>query len=237
MKRELTNSIRYIMDNWLPPVIRDNKYFMYPAFHFWFRGAYINEIMDFKRNVFYMTDAEYSGMYEKIKVRAKDRPTDMNDACVDFSISNMDKTATTLLDVGCGRGYYLNEIAQRTQLRLTGCDMMDSIPGLNADYAKGFVEHLPFADNTFDIVTCTHTVEHILDLKQAVNELKRVARKQLIIVTPRQKYNYYTLDLHVNFYPIKELLLRDLGVKDALCENVGGDWVCIIDMEKERAGQ
>ncbi len=233
MKREITNSIRYIMDNWLPPVVRDSRFFMYPAFHFWFRGAYVDEIMDFKKNVLYMSDAEYSGMYEKIKVRAKERPTDMNDACIDFSIDNMDKSAQTLLDVGCGRGYYLNQIAQRTQYRLTGCDMMDHIEGLKADYVSGWVEKLPFADNSFDIVTCTHTVEHILDLRRAVSELKRVAKKQLIIVTPRQKYNYYTLDLHVNFFPIKEWLLRELDVKEAVCENVGGDWVCIIDMQKQ----
>lgn len=233
MKRELTNSIRYIMDNWLPPVIRDSKFFMYPAFHFWFRGQYIDEIMDFKKNVHYMSDAEYSGMYEKIKVRAKERPTDMNDASIDFSIEQMDKTAQTLLDVGCGRGYYLNQIAERTKYRLTGCDMMDDIPGLKADYVSGWVEKLPFADKSFDIVTCTHTVEHIMNLRLAVSELKRVAKKQLIIVTPRQKYNYYTLDLHVNFFPIKEMLLRELEVKNALCENIGGDWVCIIDMEKQ----
>ncbi len=225
MKREITNSIRYLMDNWLPPVIRDSKFFMYPAFHFWFRGAYIDEIMDFKKNVHYMSDAEYSGMYEKIKVRAK--------ASIDFSIEQMDRSAQTLLDVGCGRGYYLNQIAERTPYRLTGCDMVEDVPGLKADYVAGWVEQLPFADKSFDIVTCTHTVEHIMDLRLAVSELKRVAKKQLIIVTPRQKYNYYTLDLHVNFFPIKEMLLRELGVKDAVCENIGGDWVCIIDMEKQ----
>jgi SAM-dependent methyltransferase len=233
MKRELTNSIRYIMDNWLPPVIRDSRFFMYPAFHFWFKGAYIDEIMNFKKNVFYMSEAEYAGMYEKVQVRAKGRPTDMNDASINFSIEQMDSSAKTLLDVGCGRGYFLNEIARRTNYRLTGCDMMDKVDGLNADYMQGFVEKLPFADKAFDIVTCTHTVEHIINLQAAVAELKRVAKKQLIIVTPRQKYNYYTLDLHVNFYPIKEMLLRDLDVKNAVCENMGGDWVCVIDMEKE----
>jgi 2-polyprenyl-3-methyl-5-hydroxy-6-metoxy-1,4-benzoquinol methylase len=192
--------------------------------------------MDFKKNIFYMTDEEYSGMYEKIKVRARERPTDMNVASIDFSIDNMDKSAKTLLDVGCGRGYYLSEIAKRTRYRLTGCDIMDSIDGLEADYVTGFVEKLPFANKSFDIVTCTHTIEHILNLKQAISELKRVAKKQLIIVTPCQKYNYYTLDLHVNFFPIKELLFRDLEVKNAICENIGGDWVCIIDMEKEQGG-
>lgn len=233
MKREITNSIRYIMDNWLPPVIRDSRIFMYPAFHFWFRGAYIDEVMDFKKNVLYMNDADYASMYEKIKVRAKERPTDMNDACIDFSIEKMDRSAETLLDIGCGRCYYLDILAERTSYKLTGCDMMDNIEGIKHNYISGRIEKIPVPDKSFDIVTCTHTIEHIMDLRHAVSELKRVAKKQLIVVTPRQKYNYYTLDLHVNFYPIKELLLRDLGVKEAICENVGGDWVCIIDMEKQ----
>lgn len=233
MKREITNSIRYIMDNWLPPVIRDSRFFMYPAFHFWFKGTMVDEMMDFKKNVLYMTDEEYFGIYERAKSRAKSRPTDLNDASIDFSIEQMDKSAETLLDVGCGRCYYLDILAKRTPYKLTGCDMMDNIEGIQHNYISGKIEHIPVPDKSFDIVTCTHTIEHIMDLRKAVSELKRVAKKQLIIVTPRQKYNYYTLDLHVNFYPIKELLLRDLEVKNATCENIGGDWVCIIDMEKQ----
>ncbi|MCD6012529.1 MAG: methyltransferase protein [Flavipsychrobacter sp.] len=213
------------MDNWLPPAIRDNKYFMYPVFRYWFKGKDISKIMNFKKDVFYMSKAEYTSLYENIETRAGDRPTDMNQASIEYIIEYADKTATTLLDVGAGRGYFLNVLSERTPFKLTGTDIYDSIPGLKADYVKGYIEELPFPDKSFDIVVCSHTVEHIIDLRDAINELKRVARKQLIIVTPCQRYNFYTLDLHVNFFPTKEMLNREIGMKDFECTNVQGDWV------------
>jgi len=227
MKREITNTVRYFMDNWLPPVIRDNKYFMYPVFYYWFKGESISKIMNFKKDVFYMSVEEYASLYQNIKVRASERPTDMNNASIEYVIEHADKNAETLLDVGSGRGYFLNVLADRTRYKLTGIDMADQIPGLKANYVKGVIEKLPFPDKSFDIVTCTHTIEHIINLKQAIDELKRVARKQVIIVTPCQKYNFYTLDLHVNFFPTKEMLNREIGLTSYECVNVGGDWVYI----------
>lgn len=227
MKRELTNGIRYVMDNWLPPVIRDNKFFMYPVFYYWFKGKNIDKIMNFKEDVFYMSEQEYAALYENIENRAKDRPTDMNDASIEYVIKHADKNAETLLDVGSGRGYFINVLAERTSYKLTGVDMGDSIPGLKANYVKGFIEKLPFPDKSFDIVTCTHTIEHIINLRQAIDELKRVAKKQVIIVTPRQKYNFLTLDLHVNFFPTKEMLNREIGLKNFECVDMQGDWVYI----------
>lgn len=187
--------------------------------------------MNFKEDVFYMTEQEYANLYETIVNRAKDRPTDMNDACIEYMIQHADKKSETLLDVGSGRGYFLNVLADRTPYKLTGVDMSDNIPGLKANYVQGFIEKLPFPDKSFDIVTCTHTIEHIINLKQALDELKRVARKQVIIVTPRQKYNFYTLDLHVNFFPTKEMLNREIGLKNFECVNMQGDWVYIGNVE------
>ncbi len=227
MKREITNAVRYLMDNWLPPVIRDNKYFMYPVFYYWFNGKNIARIMNFKKDVFYMSNEEYTHLYETIETRSKGRPTDMNNASIEYITSHADKSAETMLDVGSGRGYFLNVMAERTSYKLTGTDIYDNIPGLKANYVKGYVEKLPFPDKSFDIVVCSHTVEHIINLKQAMDELKRVARKQLIIVTPCQKYNFYTLDLHVNFFPTKEMLNREIGMADFECTNIQGDWVYI----------
>ena len=225
MKRELTNAVRHIMDTLLPPVIRDNRLFMFPVFYYWFKGKNIDKIMNFKQDVFYMSEVEYADLYQTINVRANDRPTDLNDASIEYVIAHADKTGETLLDVGSGRGYFLNVLAERTNYKLTGIDIAANVPGLKANYVQGFIERLPFPDNSFDIVTCTHTIEHIINLKQAISELKRVAKKQIIIVTPCQKYHFYTLDLHVNFFPVKEMLSSEIGLKEYSCMNVGGDWV------------
>jgi hypothetical protein len=77
------------------------------------------------------------------------------------------------------------------------------------------------------VVICTHTIEHIIPLQQAVNELMRITRQQLIIVTPCQRYFYYTLDGHINFFYRKEELLRYLPWKNYLCRKLDSDWVYI----------
>jgi hypothetical protein len=58
-----------------------------------------------------------------------------------------------------------------------------------------------------------------------VSELKRVAKKVLFVVVPCQRYYFYTLDEHVNFYPQPELLLAEMGLAGATCAKLHGDWV------------
>jgi hypothetical protein len=53
----------------------------------------------------------------------------------------------------------------------------------------------------------------------------RIARKQIFIVTPCQRYYYYTLDEHVNFFTFKEELTSKIGLDDFTCEKMNGDWV------------
>ena len=59
------------------------------------------------------------------------------------------------------------------------------------------------------MVTCHHTIEHIPNLAPAIAELKRISRKQVMIVTPRQRYYYYTLDEHVNFSDARRIGASD----------------------------
>lgn len=230
MKREYTNLVRYFLDELIPPILRDNKYFMYPIFYYWFKGQYISEIMDFKKKVYSFTPAEYSDFYKKISNRADDRPTDMNMESIDHIIDKLDVNLNTLLDVGCGRGFLLSQIRQKKNFDLTGCEIHNGLKDPDIKFKSGFVEQLPFPDKSFDIVICTHTIEHIIDLERAINELKRVAKKQLIIVTPRQKYYYYTLDLHVNFFPIAESLCHTIGIENFTCKDIGGDWVYVAEL-------
>ena len=91
-----------------------------------------------------------------------------------------------LLFVGVGDNLMPYLLKQNKEYKVT---TLDFDTNLKPDIV-GDVRQLPFPDKSFDIVTCTHTIEHIINLKQAIDELKRVARKQLIIVTPCQRYNF-----------------------------------------------
>lgn len=53
---------------------------------------------------------------------------------------------------------------------------------------KEDVQDLSFRDKSFDIVLCQQVLEHVADPVKAIAELKRVAKKQLIITVPYEPF-------------------------------------------------
>lgn len=86
---------------------------------------------------------------------------------------------------------------------------------------------LPFRDLSFDTVVCAHTLEHIPDLFGAAAELRRVARR-VIVVVPRQRYYRYTVDYHLHFFPSAAPLLH-LFDGTATATVIDGDWVLVAE--------
>lgn len=230
MNRGVTNIIRKILDEGIPPFIRDSRWFMYLFFWYWFKGKRISLYMNFKKIGWKLSEEEFAECYTNLDCRATDRPTDLNKKSINVMMEKLNHDSKTLLDAGCGRGYWLNLLKQNTDLELTGCDVFDNsaFPGIS--YVKGSIEKLPFTDNSFDVVTCHHTLEHIRNIEKAISELKRIACKQIIIVVPKQRYYYYTLDLHLHFFPEKEYLLNLINIKNAECINCNGDWCYIANV-------
>ncbi len=226
MNRKVTNAIRWVMDECLPPLIRDNKYFMYPFFYIWFKGKNIRQIMSFKADVYDMSKEEFSEFYRQRTSLAKDRPTDLSETSILYMLDRLDPKAESLIDIGCGNGYFLGRVKDRVPTT-AGCDVFDEGKLDGSTYIQGDIEALPMQDNAYDIVTCHHVLEHVIDLAQSISEIKRVAARQVIVVVPCQRYNFYTLDEHVRFFPYKELLEAAMGMDDYVCKKVAGDLVFI----------
>lgn len=224
--RRITNIIRFIMDELLPAFIRDNRFFMFPFYYLAYGGKNISYTMDFKKHVYKMSEKEYSDFYSSLNSISKNRLTDLNQPSIKYIVKNLDARAETLIDVGCGKGYFLNRMKNQN-LKLSGCDIFEKAPLDGIKYQKASVDHLPFRDQEFDIVTCFHTLEHILNLKKAVHELERITKRQLVVVVPRQRYFYYTLDEHVNFFDFEEKLTSLFSFKNYECRKIWGDWVFI----------
>ena len=90
------------------------------------------------------------------------------------------------LDVACGPGSVVVAFAPRVR-RAVGLDyteaMLDQARQLaatsaitNAEWHRGDVYALPFADGTFDIVSCRYAFHHLLEPTRAFAEMVRVAR-------------------------------------------------------------
>lgn len=89
-----------------------------------------------------------------------------------------------LLEVGYGSGIFLPELARRAQ-RLAGNDIhpareevVQMLAGmqLDADLRDASLYELPWEDGTFDALVCLSVLEHLRDLKGALDEFRRVLR-------------------------------------------------------------
>ena len=85
--------------------------------------------------------------------------------------------ARTALDVATGGGH----VARR--LREAGLDVVsaDPAPGMQPDVICR-AEDLPFAEESFDVVTCRVGAHHFEDIATAVREMARVARERVLVV-------------------------------------------------------
>ncbi len=226
INRSFTNFVGYIIDNLLPPIVRDNKYFMLPFYYFVFKGKNIKRNMDFKSGYYNMNKGDLEKIYQHYNTIGTERNTDLNRRTIKYIIKNLYSGSETLLDVGCGKGYLLSELI-KSGFHATGLDIFDDPGNFEFEYIKADAEILPFPDRSFDIVISTHTLEHLINIRQAALELKRVAKKQVIVVVPCQRFNYYTLDHHVHFFPRKEMLVGLMDLKDNAVRKRSGDWVYI----------
>lgn len=92
-----------------------------------------------------------------------------------------------ILNVGCGPGRsseYLSEFGKVTSIEYDEfcCEFAKEQTGL--DIINGSITELPFEDNTFDLVCAFDVIEHVEDDQLAVNELKRVTKKEgLVLIT------------------------------------------------------
>lgn len=239
MKRELTTRIRYVLDELVPPVIRDSRWFMWPFFVLAYGTFSVRHFMDFKSRAYFMTDEEYRDFYASLGHSiSRRRATDLNEASVNFILEKLPADANAaVLDVGAGNGYLLARLAQARQWqRIAGVDVVARPdPARRFESHTGQLPQLPFGDKEFDVVTCTHVIEHLLDVEASVKELLRVTKQRLLVVVPRQRYFYYTLDEHLNFYPRIEPLLRLFRPHAVTWSTQQGDWALSVDISN-RAG-
>ena len=130
MNRETTNRIRFVIEDLLPPALRDSALFLWLARRAW--GEQVPRLASFRARAPFLTAEEYADLYRNHpRVHAG---TDNSRACI-RRIGEM-ITGTSVCDVGCGTGALLTHIrAGHPDLtRLVGVDFVvedaASIPGV-----------------------------------------------------------------------------------------------------------
>lgn len=227
MNRNFTNKINYFLDNWIPPILRDNDFFARMILRIGIGKKY-SYYMKFKKELPLLEEVDINKYYVKLADTFIKRETDLNSACVERILSEV--MGEVILDAAAGKGFMASKIFKNyPEKRVIASDIIlpsfsERVNGIK--YVKASLTKMPFEDNTFDSVICTHALEHVKDIQKALSELRRVCKKKLIIVLPRQREYLYTFDLHINFFPYQYNVKRILQ-RDARIELLDNDWFCV----------
>jgi ubiquinone/menaquinone biosynthesis C-methylase UbiE len=132
----------------------------------------------------------------------------------------------TVLEVGCGEGRLATHLVTRQRAthgtrpdRFVACDLdlRALAPGVDPtiEFREASVYTLPFGDATFDLVVCCEVLEHLEDPPRALAEVARVARRAVIVSTPREPL-WRAMNMARGKY------LRDLGNTPGHVQHFGG---------------
>jgi ubiquinone/menaquinone biosynthesis C-methylase UbiE len=94
----------------------------------------------------------------------------------------------TLLDIGCGNGNILSNLAD-TKISLFGLDISDNMIQIakerlanRASLIVGDAEKLPFENESFDFILCNASFHHYPNPKKVLNEMYRVLNNKGILL-------------------------------------------------------
>jgi ubiquinone/menaquinone biosynthesis C-methylase UbiE len=129
------------------------------------------------------------------------------------------KKGITALDVGCGLGFPLIEVAQRlgASSKVIGIDpwkeaiecceqKIKKYDIRNAQVIEGVAEHMPFENNYFDLIISNNGINNVDDIQKSLAECQRVSKPDAQFV--------FTMNLEetmIEFYNVFEEVLKLRG--------------------------
>ena len=102
--------------------------------------------------------------------------------------------ADSILDAGCGEGETIARLADPPPDRVAAVDILEDSVSFTrrrlpfTETSVGSVYELPFEDHSFDLVLCLEVLEHLQRPAQALQELGRVSRSDVVLSVPYEPY-------------------------------------------------
>jgi ubiquinone/menaquinone biosynthesis C-methylase UbiE len=141
----------------------------------------------------------------------------------------------SVLDVGCGAGHITNKFFGLGIPRVTGCD----ISPYRIDFAKelypkcnfevGSILDLKYGEDSFDLVVGIEILEHMEDLDKAIEEMRKVTRKWVLITVPFEQkiievlcpycLNHFNVDGHMHSFKTLDIV-NLVGDHDLLIQKI-----------------
>jgi SAM-dependent methyltransferase len=216
VKREHTRIIRLFLDEWLPPILREQRWL-----YRWVLGAIVKgdveSYLNFRQNAWRMTDEDLQNFYRNIKSNI-DRPTDCNERTVERILRELaTRKPESILEFGCGRGHVAKKMIEAVSASYTGVDFdtrkAKAILPENVRLLDGVDLEVLEPGETFDCVVCTHTIEHVRDIRRTITSLIDRTQGFMIIVVPLQLNLRYSADLHTRFWRSPGEFFLDAGIR------------------------
>jgi ubiquinone/menaquinone biosynthesis C-methylase UbiE len=119
-----------------------------------------------------------------------------------------------VLDAACGTGYGSVILAEAGAGSVTGIDVSAEAVsaakerlGDRGSIVQGDVGQLPFEDDSFDLVVCLETIEHVADGPAVIAEFRRVLRPEGVLLVSSPNPGVYPSgnEHHVHEYAPEEL--------------------------------
>ena len=232
MKRENTNKIRFVLEELLPPILRDSFIFKLIV-----KKLYRNDKthQNLKYNILNISKKKYKKYYENMPQIHNN--SDLSNKCIDEILRYI--KPRSIIDVGCGNGFLLKKIRDKNKsVELNGTEIVitkEIKKKLKTQKIKIYeksIENLNGFKKKYDTVICSHVLEHVLDINLAYTNLKKICKKRVIIVVPRERPYEYTFNGHIHFFPYKWSLINTIRPKNKfLIKDLDRDFLYIEDLK------
>jgi len=105
-----------------------------------------------------------------------------------------------ILDIGAGVGDFLS-VAKKDGWQTIGIEPSDKAKSIAIKKGVTFVNHLSqLENNSFDVITMWHVLEHVPDLENQIAELKRLIKPNGTILIAVPNFNSYDANYYEKFW-------------------------------------
>lgn len=123
-----------------------------------------------------------------------------------------------VLDIACGEGYG-SALQSKYAKRVIGVDLDKAIiekakikyRRINLEFRVGSTSNIPLESSSVDVITSFETIEHHSEHIEMMNEIKRVLKKNgILILSAPDKKTYSDDRNYINKFHVKELYINEL---------------------------